>query len=322
MTLRPASRLARPAAAARAIASAGRFGDQFDGIERDAVEAVGQRMPDLSFGRRRTAARDHGDPVGSARRRKVWSALTVPFDAHSASSAYSIPDEPATNEPPGLRTRHISLPASACVSGCRHRKARCRCPRRASDRTASERDADCNVARSTSPDVSSVCRDRWISRSDSSIGVTGWRLITGWRSMRIDLAAIGREEMAEGGVALELRRADDQRHAAPARTPRGRSRWRGRYCRSSGWNRRSSRPCSGRCAAFERLQPREGIAADARPSIPASRCGWCRQGRWRGNRRTCAARPPIRHAREQHGLARHASASASMTSVEPVRSSP
>ena len=160
--------------------------NQFDRIDLDAVETVGQGMPDLSFGGRRATAGDDGDPVGSARRREAWSsaddAIRRPFGQQRIFDAGRADDEGAARlaDAPDLACRQV--PASP---GCRHRQARW--PRHSPPGDRMLAIAIGRLQRrqvEQCPRRAPVCRDRWISRSDSSIGVIGWRLITGWRSMR------------------------------------------------------------------------------------------------------------------------------------------
>jgi len=78
----------------------GRLRDQFDGIDLDAVEAVGQSVPDLPFRGRRATARHDGDPVGGTWRRKAGrgpnDGSLRPFGEQRVLDAGRADDEGAT----------------------------------------------------------------------------------------------------------------------------------------------------------------------------------------------------------------------------------
>ncbi len=103
-------------------------------------------------------------------------------------------------------------------------------------------------------------------------------------------ALIGGEQMAEGGVTLELRRADDEGHKLPAKAP-------GADVERAADAADLRARIEGRAdlvmteAGAEALEPCEGLARDSRPSRPGTGFGWSRQGRSRGRRRISRAAP-------------------------------
>ena len=122
----------------------------------------------------------------------------------------------------------------------------------------------------------------------------------------IGLALIGGEKMAERGIALQLRRADDERDRSPARRAVGRCRSRGRCCRSSGWNRMSSKPCSDRSPAprlFNQANAgvrcssiHAGVSLRLEPASPIARTS--------GNFARCAGVGRLREQNRRHAARR------------------
>ncbi len=311
---------ARPAATA-ASRAASRRRRSVARIEGDAVEAVGERVADLRFGGGRadcpTPRRGGRRAARAGERRRPGAS---PRRCHAASSAYSTPDEPTAKrrrgrrQPPelpagfrlGRGIGHVEQQQAAGVASSRSTAAAGRGRPGPRGRAASMRRVRLAA--------------RWRRRSASAHGRHG---VAAHHRVAVDpvgLAPVGGEQRAEGRVALELRRPDHERHHVLSEDSRRRSRPPGRCCRPSGWNRRSSRPCSGtappraraalrsagaRCASIQ-----AGVSLRLVPAMPTAP--------GLGKRASCA--DVGASVNSTVGTPREASAS--MASVEPVRSSP
>ena len=244
----------------------------------------GHGLADLPFGGRRDAAGNDGEAVDLARQGKVRRSPIKPFVAPGGEQrifdAGGAGDEPAVCR---CRSRQSWRPAAAWLSALSTSISTMPAasptqfvdPARPHPQRAGSRDRRALTG-------SAVC----LAEVQAQIGFVHRRhRMAAHHRMAvdaIDLALIGGEEMAEGGVAFQLRRADDDRHAGLLETAPCRFRSPCRYCRSrAGIEGRADLVVADRRRRGSSATRRP--ASDAHPSIPASRCGWCRQGRWRGN---------------------------------------
>ena len=189
-----------------------------------------------------------------------------------ATSAYSTPWDPTAKTWPATLVPDEAAGFLQRVSSSITSRATISAPSaRLAARAASARPALIS-ARSTRPMGRLVCRARCRRRSASSIGVTGWRLITGWRSRRWtpSPASPRRDCRTPGSAGSRARRPRADASAAQHGARRARS-----PCR---WSRRSGDAVEGRAdlVVRDRRADRRQRARSMRgrcASIQAGICG-------------------------------------------------